>query len=157
MDRMFDDDHCAVRINWSRPVDLAELKGAEDENDLIYLITAKTSRGAEKMIYVGQAYSQKSGDRIRQPDHRRKQLEWSARFAEHKLQIRKGRVHIENGKISVPKINAIESMLIYCLDTDHCVNLRANRNPKISGRYEICNVGSKAGLPRRIGFGFYVG
>lgn len=155
MDLIFDDDHHQVSIKWSRPVDLRAAAGEEHENDLVYLITAHGTDGSEKMIYVGQAYSQRVAKRIAQPDHRRKQGEWEERFPKHKFKVRRGTVSIANGSVSVNKINSIESILIYCFDSEHCMNGKARFRSRISGHYEITNSGYKSDLPRRIGYGFY--
>jgi hypothetical protein len=155
MDLIFDDDHHQVSIKWSRPVDLNFVGGAEHENDLVYMITAHGKRSSEKMIYVGQAYSQSVSKRLSQPDHRRKQSEWATRFPGHQLKVRRGQVSLKQGRFSVDKINSIEAILIYCFDNEHCMNGKARFSAKISGHYEITNSGYRSDLPHRIGYGFY--
>ena len=122
MDLIFDDDHCDVRIKWSRPTDLQSAKQVEDDNDLLYMITAQDSRGADKMVYIGQAYSQKVAKRTSQPVHRRKQAAWAKSLPGHTFKIRRGLVSLAKGRGSVDKINAIEAILIYCFDSEHCMN-----------------------------------
>ncbi|MEG3157671.1 hypothetical protein ACKVMH_07200 [Lysobacter zhanggongensis] len=154
MDLIFDDDHHDVTIKWSRPVELTAKGVPEHENELLYLITAHGD-GAEKMVYVGQAYSQPVAVRIAQPDHIKKQREWAQRFPGHRFKVRRGLVSLKQGKISVKKINSIEAVLIYCFDSEHCMNGKARFRAAISGHYEISNTGFKSGLPRRLGYGFY--
>lgn len=155
MDLIFDDDHHGVIIHWGRPTELGAIKQPEGENDLLYLITTVAPDGSERMIYIGQAYSQSVATRINQPDHREKRSAWSKRFLDHSFRIRLGEVTFKNGRASVAKVNALEAILIYCFDSDDCLNEKSKYGSKISGRYEISNTGSKAGLPKRIGYGFY--
>lgn len=155
MDLIFENDHHDVVIHWSRPVALDTAKRSEHENDLLYLITVIASDGTERMLYIGQAYSQAVAFRLNQPDHRRKHSVWTKLFPNRPFRVRRGKVSFKNGKVSVARINAIEAILIYCFDSDDCLNERSRYNANIAGRYEIRNTGFKAQLPRRIGYGFY--
>ena len=155
MDLIYDDDHIEVEIIWGRPKPLAGLKAPEDSNDLLYLITAQATGVSERMIYIGQAYSVAVAERVAQSDHRKKQAVWRARFPGHTFHVRLGRVRLNHGKISVPKLNAIEAILIYAFDSDDCCNQKSKFRPSIAKQYEIRNKGSKVGLPKRLGYGFY--
>lgn len=155
MDLIYDDDHIEVEIFWSKPVPLRDITIDENPNDLLYLITAHSEGSPERMLYIGQAYSVSVAERISQADHRKKQTMWRRRFPGHSLHIRRGTVRLKEGRISVPKINAIESILIYAFDSDDCCNIRSKFSSTIKQQYDIMNKGSKVGLPKRLGYGFY--
>jgi hypothetical protein len=156
-ERLFDDAN-DVKIRWSKPCLLADIKAdkaCQDSNRLYKLIGEYN--GSFKLFYIGKSETRCVWKRLLDADHKRKQDEIKNAHKHHRLMVSVGTITPEPTSIS---LGEIEKLLIYAHggnpDFKRCINKMTVYNHNVLVNYSIENLGFKQdGMYREVGLGMY--
>ena len=158
MNPVFVDDFWRVHITWSKPLPYETARDAgsdQDETANLYMITARFSNKKHKFIYLGKTYKQWVQKRLKQKDHQARYAAIIKNHPKHAIFLRYGTVKIESGKVTNKRIDDLERILIYCLDDEHCKNIKSIYTHGVLESYEIISSGSRGTLPKCLALGFF--
>lgn len=148
-----------VDIDWSRPSAYENAKeNADDADAWLYMILGYYGSSERKIFYIGKAVNSYVKDRLRQPDHQRRQARLARAHPKHHLGVSMGKVRVRNGNITDNRIDQIETMLIYTANDiqPHVINKKKIWSLRIKEPYVIRNRGYRRPLPKEIHHGIFV-
>jgi hypothetical protein len=156
---LFESEFWDVSVTWSRPMvyeNLINNGSVYDDDAHLYMITGKYRNNKSKVFYIGKTYNNIVSNRLTQKDHKTRYELLKKNYPNHVLSVSHGIVNIEGGKRTEKRIDEIESILIYSMPTEHCINNKNYFSHGVTAQYLIENKGYKSGMPKEIGLGVFV-
>ncbi len=160
MKLLYEEDSLLVTIKWSKPIiyeNLIENGSYNDDSAHLYMITGKYLNNSPKLYYVGKTYDQYVSHRLTQVDHKNRYDELYNKYPKHKLFVSHGTIEIEGGNRTRKRVDEIERILIYSMNSDHTINKKNLYSHGVTEQYLVSNKGYKSHLPSTIGIGVFIG